>query len=32
VSWGKIRAKADYVEIWADATLVFPLLVWKVMR
>jgi deoxyhypusine synthase len=32
VSWGKIRAKADYVEIWADATLVFPLMVWKVMR
>ena len=29
VSWGKIRAKADYVEIWADATLVFPLLVYK---
>ncbi len=26
VSWGKIRAKADYVEIWADATLVFPIL------
>ncbi|AFN03079.1 deoxyhypusine synthase [Pyrococcus furiosus DSM 3638] len=32
VSWGKIRAKADYVEIWADATLVFPILVWMVMK
>ncbi|AEC51721.1 putative deoxyhypusine synthase [Pyrococcus sp. NA2] len=32
VSWGKIKAKADYVEIWADATLVFPILVWMVMK
>ena len=32
VSWGKIRAKADYVEIWADATLVFPILVHMVMK
>ncbi len=26
VSWGKIRARAKYVEVWADATLVFPIL------
>ncbi|MCD6139777.1 MAG: deoxyhypusine synthase, partial [Thermococcus sp.] len=32
VSWGKIKAKADYVEIWSDATLVFPILVWMVMK
>jgi deoxyhypusine synthase len=32
VSWGKIGAKADYVEIWADATLVFPILVYCVMK
>lgn len=32
VSWGKIKAKADYVEIWADATLVFPILVWMMMK
>ncbi|RLF85679.1 deoxyhypusine synthase [Thermococci archaeon] len=32
VSWGKIKAKADYVEIWADTTLVFPILVWMVMK
>ncbi|WP_048055946.1 deoxyhypusine synthase [Pyrococcus sp. ST04] len=32
ISWGKIKAKADYVEIWADATLVFPILVWMVMK
>lgn len=32
ISWGKIRAKADYVEIWADATLVFPILVHMVMK
>ncbi len=34
VSWGgKIKARGgDYVEIWADATLVFPLLVWKAMK
>ncbi len=32
MSWGKIRGKADYAEIWADATLVFPLLVWSVFK
>ena len=32
VSWGKIKAKADYVEIWADTTLVFPILVWMVTK
>lgn len=32
VSWGKIRAKADYVEIWADATLVFPILVYMALK
>lgn len=32
VSWGKIKAKADYVEVWGDATLIFPILVWMVMK
>jgi deoxyhypusine synthase len=32
VSWGKIQAKADYVEVWADATLVFPMLVYSVFK
>lgn len=32
VSWGKIRVKVDYVEIWVDVMLVFFLLVWKVMK
>ena len=32
VSWGKIREKGRYANIWADATLVFPLLVWKVFK
>ncbi|KAJ7591097.1 DHS-like NAD/FAD-binding domain-containing protein [Mycena floridula] len=27
VSWGKIRAGAESVKVFADATLVFPLLV-----
>jgi len=32
VSWGKIQAKADYVEVWADASLVFPILVYGVFK
>jgi len=32
VSWGKLRSEADYVSVWADATLVFPLLVYLVFR
>ena len=32
VSWGKIQAKADYVEVWADASLVFPMLVYGVFK
>ena len=32
VSWGKIRSGADYVEVWADATLVFPLLVYLTFK
>ncbi len=32
VSWGKLRSRADYVEIWADATLVFPILVHMALR
>lgn len=32
MSWGKIAKKADYVEIFADATLVFPILVYCVMK
>jgi len=27
VSWGKIRAGAEAVKVYADATLVFPMLV-----
>lgn len=27
MSWGKIKAGAESVKIYADATLVFPLLV-----
>ena len=27
VSWGKIRAGAESVKVYADATLVFPLVV-----
>jgi deoxyhypusine synthase len=27
VSWGKIRAGAQSVKVYADATLVFPLVV-----
>ena len=32
ISWGKIQRGAEYVEIWADATLVFPLLVYCVFK
>ena len=32
ISWGKIGAEADYVEIWGDATIIFPLLVYCVMK
>ncbi|MDN5358218.1 MAG: deoxyhypusine synthase [Candidatus Diapherotrites archaeon] len=32
VSWGKIRAKANYVEVWADATLVFPILAYMALK
>ncbi|MBW9221396.1 deoxyhypusine synthase [Methanothermococcus sp. SCGC AD-155-M21] len=32
ISWGKIQKKADYVEIWADATLVFPILTYCVFK
>lgn len=32
VSWGKIQEKADFVEIWADATLVFPMLTYGVFK
>ena len=32
VSWGKVRSEADYVSVWADATLVFPLLVYLVFK
>ncbi|GBF35858.1 deoxyhypusine synthase [Methanofervidicoccus abyssi] len=32
ISWGKIQKGAEYVEIWADATLVFPLLVYCVFK
>jgi deoxyhypusine synthase len=32
VSWGKIQEKADFVEIWADATIVFPMLVYGVFK
>jgi deoxyhypusine synthase len=32
VSWGKIQSKADYVEVWADATIVFPLLTYCVFE
>ncbi|WP_456418647.1 deoxyhypusine synthase [Methanocaldococcus infernus] len=28
VSWGKIGKEADYVEIWGDATIIFPILVY----
>ncbi len=32
VSWGKIQSKADYVEIWADASIIFPILVYNVFK
>ncbi len=32
VSWGKIGKKARYVSVWADATLVFPLIVYMVFK
>ncbi len=32
VSWGKIGKHADHVEIYGDATVIFPLLVWAVMK
>lgn len=32
VSWGKLKSRADYVEIWADATLIFPILVHMALR
>ena len=32
VSWGKIQSKADYVEVWADASIVFPILVYCVFK
>ncbi|MCS3900687.1 deoxyhypusine synthase [Methanococcus voltae] len=32
VSWGKIQTKADYTEIWADATIVFPILTYTVFK
>lgn len=27
ISWGKLKMDSNYVKIWAEATLVFPLLV-----
>lgn len=27
ISWGKLKIDANYVKIWCEATLVFPLLV-----
>ena len=32
ISWGKIQSKADFVEVWADATIVFPLIVYSVFK
>ena len=32
MSWGKLRGRSKYANIWADATLVFPLLVWGVFK
>lgn len=32
ISWGKIQSKANFVEIWADATIVFPLIVYCVFK
>ncbi len=32
VSWGKLRKRSSYVNIWADATIVFPLIVWGVFK
>ena len=32
ISWGKVGKHADYVEIYGDATIIFPILVWAVMK
>ncbi|WP_456472528.1 deoxyhypusine synthase [Methanocaldococcus sp.] len=32
MSWGKIGKEADYVEIWGDATIIFPILVYCVFK
>ncbi|ENN96355.1 deoxyhypusine synthase [Methanocaldococcus villosus KIN24-T80] len=32
ISWGKISAEANYVEIWGEATIIFPILVYCVMK
>jgi deoxyhypusine synthase len=32
ISWGKVQYDAKYVEIWADATIVFPLIVYCVFK
>ena len=32
VSWGKLRKRSSYASIWADATIVLPILVWGVFR
>jgi deoxyhypusine synthase len=32
LSWGKISSKASHVEIFGDATIIFPLLVYSVFR
>ncbi len=30
VSWGKLQKRSRYANVWADATVVFPLIVWRV--
>ena len=32
ISWGKIQTKADYCEIWGDATIIFPLITYCVFK